>query len=175
MNALSPAMSSVSCTLRTLVAAAPAAPEPVVAPPTPAPTPVHQAAANVPPSDLRPPAPIIFSAPRADAGSPSLSRSTRKAAPAKSRPPPPPPQLPSARRARKKSARSPRCSAEDRKPADEPAAVAPPAAKPVTDDGGFDDELEIPAFLRRSGNAWVSKHALVVRRTAAAPPAHHER
>ena len=39
------------------------------------------------------------------------------------------------------------------KPADEPAAVAPHAAKPVTTDEGFDDELEIPAFLRRSGNA----------------------
>jgi cell division protein FtsZ len=36
------------------------------------------------------------------------------------------------------------------KPADEPAA---PAAKPVADDESFDDELEIPAFLRRSGQA----------------------
>ena len=37
------------------------------------------------------------------------------------------------------------------KPADESAPA--PAAKPVTDDDNFDDELEIPAFLRRSGQA----------------------
>ena len=37
------------------------------------------------------------------------------------------------------------------KPADE---HAPPAARPVpADDDTFEDDLEIPAFLRRSGNA----------------------
>ena len=36
------------------------------------------------------------------------------------------------------------------KPADEPTA---PVAKPVVDDESFDDDLEIPAFLRRSGQA----------------------
>ena len=36
------------------------------------------------------------------------------------------------------------------KPADELAAA--PVAKPVSDDDAFDDELEIPAFLRRSAN-----------------------
>ena len=35
------------------------------------------------------------------------------------------------------------------KPADEVA----PAARPVPDEEAFDDDLEIPAFLRRSGNA----------------------
>jgi cell division protein FtsZ len=30
---------------------------------------------------------------------------------------------------------------------------APPAAQPMADDEGFDDDLEIPAFLRRSGNS----------------------
>ena len=33
------------------------------------------------------------------------------------------------------------------------AETPPPQAQPVQDDDGFDDDLEIPAFLRRSGNS----------------------
>ncbi len=116
------------------------APEPVYAPaPQPAPAPMQPIAVaqqNVPPSELRPAAPVIRPRP-----APAME------APVEVRAPEPAPVA--------------QAEAKDRsfaslfgwksKPADE--AAAPPAAKPVTDDEGFDDELEIPAFLRRSGNA----------------------
>ena len=102
---------------------------------------------NVPPSDLRPPAPIIRARPMPVAEpEPPVQMAAPEVAPA-----PQPAPAAAAEPAKDRSFAS--LFGWKAKPADEPAAVAPPAAKPVTNDDGFDDELEIPAFLRRSGNA----------------------
>ncbi|HPN05245.1 MAG TPA: cell division protein FtsZ [Hyphomonadaceae bacterium] len=129
-------------------AAAPApvavAPQPAPAPVAPVtPPPVQQAAVNVPPSDLRPPAPIIRPRP---APMPEPAPVETHAAPEVA-PAPPPVQHPSEPKERSFAS----LFGWKSKPADEPAPV--PAAKPVAGDESFDDELEIPAFLRRSGNA----------------------
>ena len=141
MNAPSPAAELGITHAAPPVAAAPAAPEPVVAPPMPAPTPVQQAAANVPPSELRPPAPIIRPRP---APMPDPAPVDTQAAPEVAHAAPQP-------HAEQKERSFASLFGWKSKPADEPAPA--PAAKPVADDESFDDELEIPAFLRRSGNA----------------------
>jgi len=100
--------------------------------------------ATVPPSELRPPAPVIRPRPAAQA------------------PLPPEDDIFAAEPAPQHHA-APQPAAEPQKdrsfaslfgwktkPAEEPAA---PVARPVADDEAFDDDLEIPAFLRRSGNA----------------------
>ena len=120
------------------VAAPEPAPAPVAAPVTPA---ISQAAANVPPSDLRPPAPIIRPRP---APMPDPAPVEAQAAPEVA--PAVPPQ-----QAEHKERSFASLFGWKSKPADEPAPA--PAAKPVAEDESFDDELEIPAFLRRSGNA----------------------
>jgi cell division protein FtsZ len=114
-------------------------PAPVVVPVPPA----QQAAVNVPPSDLRPPAPIIRPrpAPMPDPA-PVETQAAPEVAPAAQ--PGPHPSEP-----KERSFAS--LFGWKSKPADEPAPA--PAAKPVAEDESFDDELEIPAFLRRSGNA----------------------
>ena len=115
-------------------------PAPVV---VPVPLPVQQAAINVPPSDLRPPAPIIRPRP---APMPDAAPVETHAAPE---------VAPAVQQAQHPSEPKERSFASlfgwKSKPADEPAPA--PAAKPVAEDESFDDELEIPAFLRRSGNA----------------------
>jgi cell division protein FtsZ len=121
-----------------------AAPQPAPAPVAPVtPPPVQQAAVNVPPSDLRPPAPIIRPRP---APMPEPTPVETHAAPEVA-PAPPPVQ----HHAEQKERSFASLFGWKSKPADEPAPV--PAAKPVAGDESFDDELEIPAFLRRSGNA----------------------
>jgi cell division protein FtsZ len=118
-----------------------AQPAPIVVP-QPAPSSISTAQANVPPSDLRPPAPIIRPRPAPMPEQPApLEAQAPEAAPA------PPPQA-HADQGKERSFAS--LFGWKSKPADEPAA---PAAKPVADDESFDDELEIPAFLRRSGQA----------------------
>jgi cell division protein FtsZ len=115
-----------------------AQPAAVVAPaPQPAliPQPISVAQANVPPSDLRPPAPII------------RPRPTPMEAPVETRAPEPAP-VPAVDQGKDRSFAS--LFGWKSKPADEPATPAPQSAK---DEDSFDDELEIPAFLRRSGNA----------------------
>ncbi|HPI46946.1 MAG TPA: cell division protein FtsZ [Hyphomonadaceae bacterium] len=99
------------------------------------------AQANVPPSDLRPPAPIIRSRPAPMPEPESVDTYAAEVAPA------PAPQ-PSADNGKDRSFAS--LFGWKSKPADEPTA---PVAKPVVDDESFDDDLEIPAFLRRSGQA----------------------
>lgn len=129
MNAPSPAAE--------LGIAAPAAP--AVAP---QPASISIAQANVPPSDLRPPAPIIRPRPAPMPEQPAaIEAHAPEAAPA------PQPQA-HADQGKDRSFAS--LFGWKSKPADEPAA---PAAKPVADDESFDDDLEIPAFLRRSGQA----------------------
>ncbi|MDP3492536.1 MAG: cell division protein FtsZ [Hyphomonadaceae bacterium] len=126
------------------IAAQPAA---VVAP-QPAPAPVSHvsatiavAQANVPPSDLRPPAPIIRPRPAPMPEPEPVQAQAPETAPA------PAPQPP-ADHGKDRSFAS--LFGWKAKPADEPAA---PVAKPVAEDESFDDDLEIPAFLRRSGQA----------------------
>jgi cell division protein FtsZ len=116
------------------IAAQPAA---VTAPP---PAAISIAQANVPASDLRPPAPIIRPRPLPVAEQPE---------PVEYRAPEPvqPAPAPAAEPAKDRSFAS--LFGWKAKPADEPAAPAP---KAQADDEGFDDELEIPAFLRRSAN-----------------------
>ena len=126
------------------IAAQPAA---VVVPP-PAPAPVSQvsasiaaAQANVPPSDLRPPAPIIRPRPAPMPEPDPVQTQAPEVAPAPAAQPP-------VDAGKERSFAS--LFGWKSKPADEPAA---PAAKPVAEDESFDDDLEIPAFLRRSGQA----------------------
>jgi cell division protein FtsZ len=125
-----------------------AQPAAVVAPtPAAAPVPVSQvsatiavAQANVPPSDLRPPAPIIRPRPAPTPEPEPVQTHAPEATPA--------PAAQPVDHGKERSFAS--LFGWKSKPADEPAA---PAAKPVADDESFDDDLEIPAFLRRSGQA----------------------
>ena len=117
-----------------------AQPAAVVVPPQPAPVAVAQA--NVPPSDLRPPAPIIRPRPAPMPEPEPVETHAPEAAPA------PAPQPTHADQGKERSFAS--LFGWKSKPADEPAA---PTAKPVAEDESFDDDLEIPAFLRRSGQA----------------------
>ena len=115
----------------------------VIVPPPPQP----QAHQNVPPSEFRPAAPVIR--PRAPAPMPepedegddifAAEPQHHQPAPAPQHAPEPPKERSFASLFGWKS-----------KPADEHAA---PTAQPVPQDEAFDDDLEIPAFLRRSGNA----------------------
>jgi len=146
MNAPSPAaelgiVAPTPAPVVTQVIAPAATPEPFVAP-QPAPTPVQQAAFNVPPSDLRPPAPIIRPRPAPMLDPAPVETQAPEVAPA-----PPPVQHQSEQKERSFAS----LFGWKSKPADEPTPA--PAAKPVAEDESFDDELEIPAFLRRSGNA----------------------
>ena len=103
---------------------------------------------NVPPSDLRPPAPIIRPRPMPMPEPEPVHMAAPEVAP----PPAPmpistPAPAPASEPAKDRSFAS---LFGWKKSADEP--VPPPAAKPVTDEEGFDDELEIPAFLRRQAD-----------------------
>jgi cell division protein FtsZ len=115
--------------------------------------PTVTAQANVPPSELRPPAPVIRPRPLPVAEpqpEPVVEAKAPEPAPAPApTPAPAPAPTPAPEPSKERSFAS--LFGWKSKPADEPA--QPPAPKPVTDDDGFDDELEIPAFLRRSGNA----------------------
>lgn len=106
------------------------------------------AQAAVPPSELRPPAPVIRPRPApepmpqamhteeeddADIFAPPAQQAAAPAQPA--------PETPKERSFASLFGWSKRTPEEQ------------PVAKPAPTDEGFDDELEIPAFLRRSGNA----------------------
>ncbi len=142
MNAPSPA-STLGIVAQSPAVAAPVAPAPVVEPV------VHQV---VPPSELRPAPPIIRARPAAppveDVAEPEIEEEM------------PVPVAPAAVAAPQPVAEPAPAEPKERsfaslfgwknKPADE--AVAQPVAKAPAEDS-FDDDLEIPAFLRRSGNA----------------------
>ncbi len=123
------------------IAAQPAA---VVAPqpqPAPAPASISVAQANVPPSDLRPPAPIIRPRPAPMPDPEPVETLAPEQAPQ------PQPQAPAEGKDRSFAS----LFGWKSKSADEPTPA--PVAKPIADDENFDDDLEIPAFLRRSGQA----------------------
>jgi len=144
MNAPSPA-STLGIVAQPPAVAAPVAPAPVVAEPV-----AHQV---VPPSELRPAPPIIRSRPAAppvdDVVEPEIEEempvpvATAAAAAA------PPVAEPASAEPKERSFAS--LFGWKNKPADE--AVAQPVSKATPADDSFDDDLEIPAFLRRSGNA----------------------
>jgi cell division protein FtsZ len=144
MNAPSPA-STLGIVAQPPAVAAPVTPAPVVAEPV-----AHQV---VPPSELRPAPPIIRSRPAAppvdDVVEPEIEEempvpvATAAAAAA------PPVAEPASAEPKERSFAS--LFGWKNKPADE--AVAQPVAKATPADDSFDDDLEIPAFLRRSGNA----------------------
>ena len=144
MNAPSPA-STLGIVAQPPAVAAPVAPAPVVVEPV-----AHQV---VPPSELRPAPPIIRSRPAAppvdDVVEPEIEEempvpvATAAAAAA------PPVAEPASAEPKERSFAS--LFGWKNKPADE--AVAQPVSKATPADDSFDDDLEIPAFLRRSGNA----------------------
>ena len=144
MNAPSPA-STLGIVAQPPAVAAPVAPAPIVAEPV-----AHQV---VPPSELRPAPPIIRSRPAAppvdDVVEPEIEEempvpvATAAAAAA------PPVAEPASAEPKERSFAS--LFGWKNKPADE--AVAQPVSKATPADDSFDDDLEIPAFLRRSGNA----------------------
>ncbi len=107
---------------------------------------------TVPPSELRPPAPVIRPRPAAQPPQPMVEDDNdifaAEPAPEHRAPQHPPAPQPAVETQKDRSFAS--LFGWKAKPADEPAA---PVAKPVADDEAFDDDLEIPAFLRRSGNA----------------------
>jgi cell division protein FtsZ len=104
------------------------------------------AQAAVPPSDLRPPAPVIRARPAPEPmpepamndedDSDIFAPAPHAAAPAQTQPDSP------------KDRSFASLFGWSKRPAEEQ-----PVARPASADEGFDDELEIPAFLRRSGNA----------------------
>jgi len=115
----------------------------------PAQSPPHQAHQPVPPSEYRPSAPVIRSrpVPQPEPDEPlDIFDSEPQHSPA------PQPQAPSQPMVETQKDRSfASLFGWKAKPADEHTAPAPRPV-PVEDDN-FDDDLEIPAFLRRSGNA----------------------
>ena len=106
--------------------------------------PPAQPQATVPPSEYRPAAPVIRSRPIAPPA-PDEPLDIFDADPA---PEPVAQHQPSPETPKERSFAS--LFGWKTKPADEATA---PAARPVADDEAFEDDLEIPAFLRRSGNA----------------------
>ena len=114
----------------------------IVTPPTP------QAHPGVPPSEFRPAAPVIRPRPIAPTPEPEEDHDIFAAEPQQRHQPAAPAPQPAPEPAKDRSFAS--LFGWKSKPAEEAAA---PVARPVADDEGFDDDLEIPAFLRRSGNA----------------------
>ena len=144
MNAPSPA-STLGIVAQPPAVAAPVAPAPVVAEPV-----AHQV---VPPSELRPAPPIIRSRPAAppvdDVVEPEIEEEMPVAVAPAAVAAAPPVAEPASAEPKERSFAS--LFGWKNKPADE--AVAQPVAKATPADDSFDDDLEIPAFLRRSGNA----------------------
>ena len=141
-----------------------AQPAAVVAPAAPVVTEPVRARELVPPSELRPAPPVIRTRPVAPPVEESahVEADMQEDAPVAAAPAPQPaPQPAPAPVVQPAVATAPAEQAKDRsfaslfgwktKPADEP--VAQPVAKPAPAEDSFDDDLEIPAFLRRSGNA----------------------
>ena len=135
-----------------------AQPPAVAAPVAPAPAPVaaepvaHQV---VPPSELRPAPPIIRSRPIAppveDVAEPEIEEEMSVPAAPAAVAAPTPVVEPAPAPAEPKERSFASLFGWKNKPADE--AVAQPVAKASSSEDSFDDDLEIPAFLRRSGNA----------------------
>jgi cell division protein FtsZ len=146
MNAPSPA-STLGIVAQPPAVATPIAPAPVVAEPV-----QHQV---VPPSDLRPAPPIIRSRPAAplveDVAEPEIEEEMSVPVAPAAVAAPQPVAEPVAAPAEPKERSFASLFGWKNKPADE--AVAQPVAKAPPADDSFDDDLEIPAFLRRSGNA----------------------
>jgi cell division protein FtsZ len=144
MNAPSPA-STLGIVAQPPAVAAPVAPAPVVAEPV-----AHQV---VPPSELRPAPPIIRARPAAppveDVAEPEIEEEMPVPVAPAAVAAAPPVAEPASAEPKERSFAS--LFGWKNKPADE--AVAQPVAKPASAEDSFDDDLEIPAFLRRSGNA----------------------
>ncbi|MEZ6028499.1 MAG: cell division protein FtsZ [Hyphomonadaceae bacterium] len=131
-------------------APSPAAELGIVAQPSPvAPQPAQQV---VPPSELRPAPPIIRTRPAAPPAEPEIAEEPvmeeEAVVEAEAEPAPQPPAPAPAEPAKDRSFAS--LFGWKSKPAEEP---AQPVAKPAPAEDSFEDDLEIPAFLRRSGNA----------------------
>jgi len=99
----------------------------------------------VPPSEFRPAAPVIRPRAPAPMMEPEIELENEDIFVAEPMPIPPAPQP---EQPKERSFAS--LFGWKSKPADEQAA---PQAQRVAEDDNFDDDLEIPAFLRRSGNA----------------------
>jgi cell division protein FtsZ len=144
LNAPSPA---VELGLQHVAPPPPAAPkQPIMAPPTPAPEPAPA------PSYFSTPQPPPPAAPPREASPTPVIRTRPAPEPMAYTPPPAPEPKPQSAPEQQSSGRSfASLFGWKSKPQQEEPAPAP--APKAGDDDSFDDELEIPAFLRRSGNA----------------------